>query len=134
MIRTLESDIVSGSSVSGHGLRIGEVSRRSGVSQRSLRYYEQQGLISTERAGNGYREYGDDVVARAATIHSLFGMGFPRDVVGAVLACAGPASAAAHDEAAEALSRVRDEMDERIRLLTGTREAIDAFLTRRASA
>jgi DNA-binding transcriptional MerR regulator len=109
---------------------IGELSRRSGVSARSLRYYEQQGLLASQRAGNGYRDYGDDAVSRAATIQSLFGMGFPRDVVRAVLACSGDAPTAAHEQAAGALARVRDEMDDRIELLTRTRTSIDEFLSR----
>lgn len=111
---------------------IGELSRRSGVSARSLRYYEQHGLIAAERGDNGYREYGEDSVGRAATIQSLFGMGFPRDVVASVVACTGAAPAAAHDQAADALARVREEMDERIELLTRTRQAIDGFLAERA--
>jgi DNA-binding transcriptional MerR regulator len=130
MLRTLRSDTVSRSSEQD-GMLIGELSRRSGVSPRSLRYYEQQGLISARRGGNGYREYGEAAVTRAATIQSLFGMGFPRDVVEAVLGCSGPATPAAHDQAADALARVRDEMDARIGLLTQTREAIDEFLTAR---
>lgn len=36
---------------------IGELSRRTGVSARSLRYYEAQGLLSAGRGANGYRDY-----------------------------------------------------------------------------
>ena len=75
-------------------MRIGEVSARSGVSARSLRYYEQLGLIGSEREPNGYRRYDDSVVDRAIVIQMLFGMDFPREVVTSVLACTGEAPAA----------------------------------------
>jgi DNA-binding transcriptional MerR regulator len=41
---------------------IGELAQRTGVSQRSLRYYEQQGLLSADRDVHGYRRYGPDSV------------------------------------------------------------------------
>src|SRR4051812_23582654 len=47
-------------------MRIGELSRRTGVSARSLRYYEQQGLLHAGRAANGYREYDEPTAIRAA--------------------------------------------------------------------
>jgi hypothetical protein len=45
-------------------VRIGELSRRTRVSERLLRYYEEQGLLRPGRRPSGYREYGDADVAR----------------------------------------------------------------------
>ncbi|MFC7375809.1 MULTISPECIES: MerR family DNA-binding transcriptional regulator [unclassified Brachybacterium] len=42
-------------------MRIGEVAQRAGV---SVRYYEQQGLVSAERSPSGQRLYTADVVER----------------------------------------------------------------------
>jgi DNA-binding transcriptional MerR regulator len=56
-------------------MRIGELSRRAGVSARSLRYYEQQGLLHAERAANGYREFAEPAVVRAANIQGLLEAG-----------------------------------------------------------
>lgn len=115
-------------------MRIGELSARSGVSARSLRYYEQHGLLEATRGGNGYREYGDEAVARAATIHLLFGMGLPREVVSSVLGCAAPnAPTAAHDDLADRLPAVLGDLDQRIGAMSRTREQIAAFLDARAA-
>jgi MerR family redox-sensitive transcriptional activator SoxR len=49
-------------------LTIGEVSRRSGVASSALRYYEERGLIASERAGSGHRRYQRPVLRRVAFI------------------------------------------------------------------
>jgi DNA-binding transcriptional MerR regulator len=41
----------------GVSLKIGELSKETGASIRSIRYYEQQGLMAPARLQNGYREY-----------------------------------------------------------------------------
>jgi DNA-binding transcriptional MerR regulator len=56
-------------------MRVGEVSDRTGVSPRSLRYYEQQGLLAPCRAANGYREYDELLLVRAANIRDLMASG-----------------------------------------------------------
>ena len=109
-------------------MKIGELSGRSGVSARSLRYYEQHGLISAHRGSNGYREYDESVVSRAETIHLLFGMDFSREVVRSVLACAGDAPSASHEALAEQLKDVRSDLAERIAQLTDTHRQIGTFL------
>ena len=114
-------------------MRIGELSRRSGVSARSLRYYESEGMLSADRSPNGYRDYPEESVARAATIHSLFGMGFPRSVVTAVLACGGDVPPERHDDLAAELERVDGQLAARVAEMTRTRQAIAGFLTSRAA-
>jgi MerR family transcriptional regulator, redox-sensitive transcriptional activator SoxR len=49
-------------------LTIGEVSRRSGVASSALRFYEDRGLLSSERAGSGHRRYRRPVLRRIAFI------------------------------------------------------------------
>ena len=56
------------SSLSPTLLTIGEVSRRSGVATSALRFYEERGLISSERAGSGHRRYPRSVLRRIAFI------------------------------------------------------------------
>src|SRR6201991_1558133 len=49
-------------------LTITEISRRSGVASSALRFYEDRGLISSERAGSGHRRYVRAVLRRIAFI------------------------------------------------------------------
>jgi MerR family redox-sensitive transcriptional activator SoxR len=49
-------------------LPIGEVARRSGVAASALRFYEERGLIASERAGSGHRRYRRPVLRRVAFI------------------------------------------------------------------
>ena len=51
-------------------LTIGEVARRSGVAASALRFYEERGLLRSERAGSGHRRYPRPVLRRIAFIVS----------------------------------------------------------------
>lgn len=67
-------------------LTIAEVSRRSGVAASALRFYEDRGLIKSERAGSGHRRYPRAVLRRIAFIVFAQKMGLTLDEVGAELA------------------------------------------------
>ncbi|MFD4178828.1 MULTISPECIES: MerR family transcriptional regulator [Streptomyces] len=67
---------------------IGELSRRTGVSARSLRYYEAQGLLSAGRGANGYRDYAEEAVVTVTQIRALLRAGLSTDVIAQVLPCA----------------------------------------------
>jgi DNA-binding transcriptional MerR regulator len=69
-------------------MKIGELSSRTGVSHRMLRYYEQQGLLDTRRSSNGYRHYGQDAPVTVAQIRGLLAAGIPTDVIRDILPCA----------------------------------------------
>ncbi len=49
-------------------MTISEVSRRSGVASSALRFYEDKGLIESERAGSGHRRFDRSVLRRIAFI------------------------------------------------------------------
>ena len=54
-------------------MKIGELSRRTGVSIRMLRYYEAEGLLTPARTEGGYRDYGfsdEDTVERIRLLGS----------------------------------------------------------------
>ena len=67
-------------------LTITEVSRRSGVASSALRFYEERGLIQSERAGSGHRRYPRAVLRRIAFIVFAQKMGLSLDEIGAELA------------------------------------------------
>jgi MerR family redox-sensitive transcriptional activator SoxR len=67
-------------------LTIGEVSRRSGVAASALRFYEERGLIASERAGSGHRRYPRPVLRRIAFIVFAQRIGLTLDDIGAELA------------------------------------------------
>ncbi|MEK8174532.1 MerR family transcriptional regulator [Streptomyces sp. M19] len=66
-------------------MRIGELSRATGASTRSLRYYEDQGLLSSVRRSNGYREYGEEAVRQVAFIQDLYRAGLPSQIIRDIL-------------------------------------------------
>ena len=66
-------------------LTISEVSRRSGVASSALRFYEELGLITSERAGSGHRRYPRSVLRRIAFIVFAQRIGLTLEEVGAEL-------------------------------------------------
>ncbi|MFC8790998.1 MerR family transcriptional regulator [Streptomyces cinereoruber] len=68
-------------------MRIGELARRTGVSARALRHYEQAGLITSSRAANGYRVYEEGAATRVANIRYLLDAGLTLDDVSAFRSC-----------------------------------------------
>jgi MerR family redox-sensitive transcriptional activator SoxR len=67
-------------------LTIGQVSRRSGVASSALRFYEQRGLIRSERAGSGHRRYPQAVLRRIAFIVFAQRIGLTLEEIGRELA------------------------------------------------
>jgi MerR family redox-sensitive transcriptional activator SoxR len=67
-------------------LTIGEVARRSGVAASALRFYEQRGLVASERAGSGHRRYPRPVLRRIAFIVFAQRIGLTLDEIGTELA------------------------------------------------
>ena len=67
-------------------LTISEVSRRSGAAASALRFYEEKGLIKSERAGSGHRRYSRAVLRRIAFIVFAQRIGMTLDDIAAELA------------------------------------------------
>lgn len=70
----------------GDQLTIGQVAQRSGVATSALRFYEERGLISSERASSGHRRYRRQVLRRIAFISFAQKLGLSLGEIGAELA------------------------------------------------
>jgi len=71
-------------------VRIGELSRATGASPRSLRYYEAQGLLRPHRddGGRGHRRYDEEAVETVRAIQALLAAAVPTAVIYDLLPCA----------------------------------------------
>jgi MerR family transcriptional regulator, redox-sensitive transcriptional activator SoxR len=109
-------------------LTIGEVSRRSGVAASALRFYEERGLISSERAGSGHRRYPRPVLRRIAFIVFAQRVGLTLDEIGAELARLPADHAPTRRDWSRLSSKWRARIDDRIaeleRLKAGLTECI----------
>ncbi|MFD4673297.1 MerR family transcriptional regulator [Lentzea sp. NPDC058450] len=111
-------------------MRIKELSERTGVSPRLLRYYEEQGLVTPQRLENGYRDYDEPLVVRVEQIRSLLDAGLTTEIIRAVLPCIAEAADSRYP-APDFVSRVceeRERMAERLAHLSRNLQAIDDYL------
>jgi MerR family redox-sensitive transcriptional activator SoxR len=95
-------------------LTIGEISRRSGVASSALRFYEQRGLITSERAGSGHRRYPRAVLRRIAFIVFAQRVGLTLDEIGDELAKLPPHRAPTRHDWSRLSAAWRSRIDERI--------------------
>ncbi|WP_433825775.1 MerR family transcriptional regulator [Actinoplanes sp. CA-015351] len=68
-------------------MRIGDLAAATGASARSLRYYEEQGLLASERSPGGQRGYPHAAVERVGLIRSLLAAGLTSATIRDVLPC-----------------------------------------------
>jgi DNA-binding transcriptional MerR regulator len=68
-------------------MRIGELAKRTGVSERSLRYYEEQGLLAPSRTPAGYRVYAESDVDVVRHVQMLLAAGLNTAFIREVLPC-----------------------------------------------
>jgi MerR family transcriptional regulator, redox-sensitive transcriptional activator SoxR len=109
-------------------LTISEVSKRSGVASSALRFYEERGLIRSQRAGSGHRRYERPVLRRIAFIVFAQKIGLTLDEIGHELAKLPPDRAPTRPEWARLSSTWSERIDARIaeleRLKLGLTECI----------
>ena len=109
-------------------LTIGEISRRSGVASSALRFYEQRGLITSDRAGSGHRRFPRAVLRRVAFIVFAQRIGLTLEEIGIELAKLPPHHAPTRQDWSRLSAGWSSRIDERIaeleRLKLGLTECI----------
>ncbi len=105
-------------------ITIGEVSRRSGVATSALRFYEDRGLIRSERAGTGHRRYRRPVLRRIAFIVFAQRVGSSLEEIGAQLAHLPTDRAPARRDWARLSQGWSERIDERIAELERLRDGL----------
>jgi MerR family transcriptional regulator, redox-sensitive transcriptional activator SoxR len=105
-------------------LTISDVSRRSGVAASALRFYEDRGLIKSERAGSGHRRYPRAVLRRVAFIIFAQRIGLTLEEVGAELVKLPQDRAPEGSDWAKLSGSWTSRVDERIAELQRLREGL----------
>ncbi|WP_435749286.1 MerR family transcriptional regulator [Microbacterium sp. PMB16] len=111
-------------------MKIGEAARMSGVSARSLRHYEDEGLIVPGRRGNGFRDYCPSTIDRVRAVRALRESGLPVRLIRDLLAGSAAAGVGA-DVCVEFLCEVREYRDRlgvRMEALRDQQAALDEYL------
>ncbi|WP_078624312.1 MerR family transcriptional regulator [Streptomyces monomycini] len=112
-------------------MRMGEFSRRTGVSQRLLRYYEEQGLLKPSRQASGYREFAEADIATVRGIRMLLGAGLGTATIAELMPCMaddGQTLAPACSGMLPDLHRERERINEAVAGLLAARETLDALI------
>ena len=109
-------------------LKIGEVSRRSGIGIEALRFYEKIGLLdSPARTYSGYRVYGEEVLERLSFIKRAQALGFSLDEIRRIVDDARRGESPC-DEVREIVHRRMTELDERLRELHQYRKELKSTI------
>lgn len=110
-------------------MRIGELAARTGVSERSLRYYEEQGLLVSSRSSGGQRQYPEMAVDRVIRIQELYAAGLSSKKIFQILPCMrdadGGPSEIATPQLVSDLTEERERIDRMISDLVRSRDVLD---------
>ncbi|MBL0779724.1 MULTISPECIES: MerR family DNA-binding transcriptional regulator [Streptomyces] len=108
-------------------LKIGEVARRTGVSVRALRYYEEQGLLTPDRTPSGQRRYPEETVEVVLLFQRFYAAGLSSRAIAALLPCVNnghPSTPQRH-----LLRTERDRLASRVAEMTDTLHRLDQLIT-----
>jgi DNA-binding transcriptional MerR regulator len=118
-------------------MRIGELSRRTGVSERALRYYEEQDLLRPPRRPSGYRDFDEADVDVVRRIRTLLAAGLNTATIAELLPCMvddGERLMPGCPEMLSDLFRERDKISSAIAELEAARNVLDSVIGAAAGA
>ncbi len=111
-----------------HDLSIGAVAERAGVNVSALRFYEERGLITSQRSDGGQRRYGRSVLRRVAFIQVAQRVGLTLGEIGRALATLPDDDGLTTEHWKRLSAGWRPMLDQRIRLLEGLRDELDSCI------
>ena len=97
-------------------MNIGEASDQSGLPTKTIRYYEEIGIVRPARAGNGYRDYSDNDVHQLAFVQRARSLGFTIEECKLLLSLYGDNRRASADVKALATNKI-EQIDRKIKEL-----------------
>ena len=108
-------------------MNVSEAARRSGLPAKTIRYYEDVGLIRPGRAANGYRDYSGEDVHSLAFLKRARGLGFSIEDCRQLMALYRDKSRASHDVREIAVAHVA-AIDDKIAELQSMRRTLDTLV------
>jgi MerR family redox-sensitive transcriptional activator SoxR len=114
--------------VSHNLLSIGEVAERTGVAASALRFYEAEGLITSERSLGGQRRFRRETIRRVAFIRIAQQVGVPLTDVRRALSRLPDGRTPTRADWARLSHSWRPMLDERIATLTRLRDSLDSCI------
>jgi DNA-binding transcriptional MerR regulator len=112
----------------GRLLRIGELASRTGASPRSLRYYEERGLLRSRRGAGGHRWYVEADIAQVQFIRGLLAASLSTAVIGEILRSCDRAPGKGASLTTTMLREERERLTACIERLMNARVHLDQFV------
>lgn len=110
------------------GLTIGQVAERTGAATSALRYWEDLGLITSERTTGNQRRYERATIRRVSFIRAAQRVGLSLDEIGAALATLPDARTPTATDWARLSRAWRGRLDEQIRRIERLRDQLDSCI------
>ncbi|WP_165191685.1 MerR family transcriptional regulator [Caulobacter soli] len=111
-------------------MKIQEAADHLGVSTRTLRHYEAEGLIAPRRAANGYRTYSPPEIEKAEWVRDFIASGFSTRELRKLLAALEDGSGAPPVDCAILMRRKLEQIDRIMAALGERRDALAGRLER----
>lgn len=115
-------------------MRIGELAEQSGVSVRSLRYYEEQRLLHSTRSESGQRLYNGSAAQRVKLIQQLYAAGLPSKTLRELLPCIETPVEKYTPLLLNRLAEERDRIERQLTELARTRDRLQTVIALSAAA
>ncbi len=107
---------------------IGEVAARAGVATSALRFYEDEGLIASERNSSGHRVYPPDVLRRVSFVRIAQRVGLSLGEIREALASLPDERTPTATDWERLATEWRPRLDEQIAVLTRLRDELDGCI------